>query len=135
MKEKLEAINTLSWIWRNLTWMNFDNCNFLIWRLKIIRKDILFFVHTNNICLFYKISKVIFHWISDRRTLPLDRRHHVFHNGTLLINKVARKDSGMYSCTATGRQGTSSTQSGHLKVIGKLHVDQLLIYLFIWREI
>ena len=58
--------------------------------------------------------------ISDRRTLPLDRRHHVFHNGTLLINKVARKDSGIYSCTATGRQGASSTQSGHLKVIGKL---------------
>ena len=64
--------------------------------------------------------------ISDRRTLPLDRRHHVFHNGTLLINKVARKDSGIYSCTATGRQGTSSTQSGHLKVIGRLHVSKFL---------
>ena len=54
----------------------------------------------------------------DRNTLPLDRRHHVFHNGTLLINKVTRKDTGTYGCTATGRQGASSSQSGHLKVIG-----------------
>ena len=72
----------------------------------------------------YKYQKYLFLFFSalfvDRRTLPLDRRHHVFHNGTLLINKVARKDSGTYACTATGRQGVSSTQSGHLKVIGKL---------------
>ena len=69
---------------------------------------------------FIPLTLISFFLILDRRTLPLDRRHHVFHNGTLLINKVARKDSGIYSCTATGRQGASSTQSGHLKVIGKL---------------
>ena len=61
------------------------------------------------------------------RNLPLERRHHIFENGTLSINKVIRKDAGLYACTATNRQGQSATQSGQLKVIGKP-------YLFPWTS-
>ena len=52
------------------------------------------------------------------KSLPLDRRHHVFGNGTLVIPKVTRKD-GEYSCSAKNRQGTEATETGLLKVIGK----------------
>jgi len=51
--------------------------------------------------------------------LPVEHRQRVFDNGTLMISKVSRKDAGTYACTATDRQGTSSTQSGTIKVIGK----------------
>ncbi len=50
----------------------------------------------------------------------MERRHEVFGNGTLSIRKVTKKDAGSYGCTATNRQGSSATQTGHLKVIGEL---------------
>ena len=64
------------------------------------------------------------HWafwslISDGKKLPLDRRHKVFHNGTLEISKVSRKDAGDYACSASNRQGTVATQKGTVKVIGE----------------
>ncbi|CAB4064419.1 DSCAM [Lepeophtheirus salmonis] len=51
------------------------------------------------------------------KKLPFDRRHLVFDNGTLIISKVIRKDTGRYFCTASNRQGTSASQSGDLKVL------------------
>lgn len=58
-------------------------------------------------------------YVPDSRSLPLDRRHQVFHNGTLVITKVAKKDTGLYACTAKNRQGTEATQTGTLRVIGE----------------
>ena len=66
---------------------------------------------SRNESLLHQDIKLKFSFL-DRNTLPLDRRHHVFHNGTLLINKVTRKDTGTYACAATGRQGASASQSG-----------------------
>ena len=60
-----------------------------------------------------------FPFFAEGRTLPMERRHQVLENGTLIINKVTRKDKGLYSCTATNRQGNSASQSGQLKVIGE----------------
>lgn len=71
----------------------------------------------NNIILDFDIFHPFF--FLDGRMLPMERRHQVLDNGTLIINKVIRKDGGMYACSATNRQGNSATQSGQLNVIGK----------------
>ena len=49
----------------------------------------------------------------------MERRHQVLENGTLIIKKVVRKDTGMYACSAVNRHGNSATQSGQLNVIGE----------------
>ena len=69
-------------------------------------------------------------FVAEGRNLPLERRHHIYENGTLSINKVIRKDAGLYACTATNRQGQSATQSGQLKVIGKLLFTKTANYWF-----
>nr|XP_040568004.1 Down syndrome cell adhesion molecule-like protein Dscam2 isoform X1 [Lepeophtheirus salmonis] len=63
----------------------------------------------------YPLEKIV--WTKDGQKLPFDRRHLVFDNGTLIISKVIRKDTGRYFCTASNRQGTSASQSGDLKVL------------------
>ena len=64
---------------------------------------------------------------AEGRSLPMERRHQVLENGTLIINKVTRKDKGLYSCTATNRQGNSASQSGQLKVIGEFFPLELFL--------
>ena len=77
---------------------------------------------------------MIFFGSTGGRNLPLERRHHIFENGTLSINKVIRKDAGLYACTATNRQGQSATQSGQLKVIGKpyFHEPPIIGYMLLY---
>ncbi|XP_026677051.1 Down syndrome cell adhesion molecule-like protein Dscam2 [Diaphorina citri] len=51
--------------------------------------------------------------------LPLNRRQKVFPNGTLLIENVQKDhDRGVYWCTATNKQGRSSSQNVHISVTG-----------------
>ncbi len=70
---------------------------------------------------------------SDGKELPMERRHEVFGNGTLSIRKVTKKDAGSYGCTATNRQGSSATQTGHLKVIGEFSLMLNRCYLLLKR--
>ncbi|XP_052129244.1 cell adhesion molecule Dscam2-like isoform X4 [Frankliniella occidentalis] len=57
-------------------------------------------------------------WEKDGRVLPLNRRQHVFPNGTLHLENVQRdSESGLYRCTASNKQGRSSTQGLELAVI------------------
>ncbi|KAK3930875.1 Down syndrome cell adhesion molecule-like protein Dscam2 [Frankliniella fusca] len=59
-------------------------------------------------------------WEKDGRVLPLNRRQHVFPNGTLHLENVQRdSDRGLYRCTASNKQGRSSSQALGLAVIGK----------------
>ncbi len=66
----------------------------------------------------YTTCDVMYCMLSDSKALPLDRRQQLFHNGTLLITKVSRKDAGVYACAAHNRQGTVASQEGTLRVIG-----------------
>ncbi|XP_059489075.1 cell adhesion molecule Dscam2-like isoform X3 [Neocloeon triangulifer] len=57
-------------------------------------------------------------WEKGERKLPLNRRQHVFTNGTLLIDNVQRAgDHGLYTCTATNKQGLAASQAVSLSVI------------------
>ncbi|KAJ1530753.1 hypothetical protein ONE63_005607 [Megalurothrips usitatus] len=57
-------------------------------------------------------------WEKDGRPLPMNRRQHVFANGTLHLENVQRdSDRGAYRCTAANKQGRSSTQGLGLAVI------------------
>jgi hypothetical protein len=57
---------------------------------------------------------------SGDRKLPLNRRQHVFPNGTLLIENVQRAgDHGLYTCTATNKQHLAASQTVSLSVIGE----------------
>ncbi|KAG8228351.1 hypothetical protein J437_LFUL006802, partial [Ladona fulva] len=57
-------------------------------------------------------------WEKGGRKLPLNRRQRVFENGTLLIENVQRApDRGLYSCTASNKQGRSAFQSVNINVI------------------
>ena len=59
----------------------------------------------------------------------MERRHQVLENGTLIIKKVVRKDTGMYACSAVNRHGNSATQSGQLNVIGESIIIILMQYI------
>ncbi|XP_018916617.2 cell adhesion molecule Dscam2 isoform X1 [Bemisia tabaci] len=57
-------------------------------------------------------------WEKEGKKLPLNRRQHVFSNGTLMIKNVQREaDKGFYSCTAENKQGRSSSESLYMNVI------------------
>ncbi|KAF4532567.1 hypothetical protein B566_EDAN008491 [Ephemera danica] len=57
-------------------------------------------------------------WEKGERKLPLNRRQHVFPNGTLVIENVQREaDPGIYTCMASNKQGRSAFQSLELSVI------------------
>ncbi|XP_065334191.1 cell adhesion molecule Dscam2-like isoform X1 [Cloeon dipterum] len=57
-------------------------------------------------------------WEKGERKLPMNRRQHVFPNGTLLIENVQRtSDHGLYTCTVTNKQGLADSQSVSLSVI------------------
>ena len=58
----------------------------------------------------------------------MERRHQVLENGTLIIKKVVRKDTGMYACSAVNKHGNSATQSGQLNVIGESIIIILMQY-------
>ncbi|KAL1457022.1 hypothetical protein WDU94_001699 [Cyamophila willieti] len=56
-------------------------------------------------------------WQKGVQQLPLNRRQKVFPNGTLLIENVQKDhDRGIYWCTATNKQGRSSSQNVHISV-------------------
>jgi hypothetical protein len=58
---------------------------------------------------------------SGDRLLPINRRHLVFKNGTLVIEKLqANQDAGSYMCTASNKQGNSASGVAHINVMGKL---------------
>ncbi|XP_075218306.1 cell adhesion molecule Dscam2-like [Lycorma delicatula] len=64
----------------------------------------------------YPIDAII--WEKDGKKLPINRRQHIFPNGTLLINNVQRDlDKGMYRCTAGNKQGVSASQNLAIGVI------------------
>lgn len=59
---------------------------------------------------------------SGERALPTMRRHVVFPNGTLVVQKVqagADGDGGQYRCTVTNKQGRSASSSAHVTVMGR----------------
>jgi hypothetical protein len=53
--------------------------------------------------------------------LPINRRHLVFSNGTLVIEKVqSGVDGGSYRCEATNKQGETAHGTAQITVMGKL---------------
>ncbi|KAE8752402.1 hypothetical protein FOCC_FOCC000874, partial [Frankliniella occidentalis] len=59
---------------------------------------------------------------SGERALPTMRRHVVFPNGTLVVQKVQSGgdgDGGHYRCTVTNKQGRSASSSAHVNVMGR----------------
>ncbi|XP_052125989.1 cell adhesion molecule Dscam2-like [Frankliniella occidentalis] len=57
---------------------------------------------------------------SGERALPTMRRHVVFPNGTLVVQKVQSGgdgDGGHYRCTVTNKQGRSASSSAHVNVM------------------
>lgn len=58
--------------------------------------------------------------------LPINRRHLVFANGTLIVDKVQSGpdgDGGSYRCTAADKIGRSATGNVHVNVMGMCHLD------------
>ena len=59
--------------------------------------------------------------IAGDRLLPINRRHLVFPNGTLVIEKVqSGVDGGSYRCEATNKQGNTARGTAQITVMGKL---------------
>ena len=53
--------------------------------------------------------------------MPINRRHLVFPNGTLVIEKVqSGVDGGSYMCEATNKQGEMARGTAQITVMGKL---------------
>uniref|UniRef100_A0A8D8R7X1 Down syndrome cell adhesion molecule-like protein Dscam2 n=1 Tax=Cacopsylla melanoneura TaxID=428564 RepID=A0A8D8R7X1_9HEMI len=66
-------------------------------------------------------------WQKGVQQLPLNRRQKVFPNGTLLIENVQKDhDRGIYWCTATNKQGRSSSQNVHISVTVPPHIGPFI---------
>ncbi|XP_042865020.1 Down syndrome cell adhesion molecule-like protein Dscam2 [Penaeus japonicus] len=64
----------------------------------------------------YPINSIT--WAKGGRTLPINRRQRVSPEGELVINHVSRNaDQGDYTCTASNKQGHTSSQSLPLRVV------------------
>ncbi|XP_037792633.1 Down syndrome cell adhesion molecule-like protein Dscam2 [Penaeus monodon] len=64
----------------------------------------------------YPLHKIT--WKKDGVRLPMGHRQRVFPNGTLVVEQVNRKnDDGIYSCTASSKQGRSDTQQLTVRVM------------------
>lgn len=62
--------------------------------------------------------------------LPINKRHLVFSNGTLVIEKVqSGVDGGSYRCEATNKQGNTARGTAQINVMGML--QQRVFYSFI----
>ncbi|KAG7161144.1 Down syndrome cell adhesion molecule-like protein 2-like 13, partial [Homarus americanus] len=59
-------------------------------------------------------------WKKDGVRLPTSHRQRVHANGTLVVEQVTRTtDDGLYSCTASTRQGLTDTQDLSVRVMGE----------------
>ncbi|XP_059489683.1 cell adhesion molecule Dscam2-like isoform X2 [Neocloeon triangulifer] len=57
-------------------------------------------------------------WYRGDRLLPINRRHLVFKNGTLVIEKLqANQDGGSYTCSASNKQGNTASGMAHINVM------------------
>ena len=64
-----------------------------------------------------------------KNDVPMNRRANIYPNGsnsTLVIEKVLTSDSGIYSCMAVNKAGSSST-SVHISVTGNLGLAPILL--------
>lgn len=68
--------------------------------------------------------------VAGDRLLPINRRHLVFSNGTLVIEKVqSGVDGGSYRCEATNKQGNTARGTAQITVMGMLY--KIILCLFI----
>nr|CAD7426255.1 unnamed protein product [Timema monikensis] len=57
-------------------------------------------------------------WYKGERELPINRRHLVFPNNTLVIEKVqSGVDNGVYRCDATDKQARTASGTAHVNVM------------------
>lgn len=67
--------------------------------------------------------------------LPMNRRHVVFPNGTLMIEKLQpSQDGGSYTCNASNKQGHSATGLAHINVMGKIIFYSIYYHFISYNE-
>ena len=66
----------------------------------------------------YPIDSI--NWERDAQILPLNRRHKVYMNGTLIIEQIEKtQDSGTYTCQAKNRHNNIARRNVEIQVISK----------------